>query len=269
VAGVNDDGADHQAPNVRDAGEYCRLVEVYLCRKNEGHLVRIAGPSFARVCGWAERGIPLNVVHRGIDRYFERYYSRGPRRRPVHIDFCEHDVLDVFDEWRRAVGVQAWGGRREAEGEGRAVAELGALEADPAEAAFRRERRASLPAHLERVIVRLTTLRAGGRLGPEADAAVDSAVRELDAARGRAAHLRGDARDAIVGRLRDLDLALVAAVRASIDDQEWHAIEREAQAELAPFKGGMTAEAHQRAVAASATRLLRERALLPAIAYDE
>ena len=44
---------------------------------------------------------------RGIDRYFERYYAKGPRRRPVRVEFCEADVLDVFDEWRRAVGVTA------------------------------------------------------------------------------------------------------------------------------------------------------------------
>ena len=42
----------------------------------------------------------------GIDRYFERYYAKGPRRRPVHVDHCEHDVLEMFDAWRRAVGVR-------------------------------------------------------------------------------------------------------------------------------------------------------------------
>ena len=55
--------------------------------------------------GWAAQGVPLKVACSGIDRYFERYYRKGPRRRPVKIDFCEADVLDVFDEWRRAVGV--------------------------------------------------------------------------------------------------------------------------------------------------------------------
>jgi hypothetical protein len=38
---------------------------------------------------------------------------------------------------------------------------------------------------------------------------------------------------------------------------------------MAPFKQGMTAEAHERAVAASATRLLRERTGLPVIAYED
>src|SRR4051812_30922397 len=85
--------------------EYCREIEAHLCRKNDGHLIRVTGPSFDLVSGWAANGIPLKVAFRGIDRYFERYYRAGPRRRPVRIDFCDADVLDVFDEWRRAVGL--------------------------------------------------------------------------------------------------------------------------------------------------------------------
>ena len=88
-----------------DRDQYCRDVETYLCRKNDGHLIRIVGPAFELVSGWASRGIPAKVVRHGVDRYFERYYAKGPRRRPVRIDFCEADVLDAFDEWRRAVGV--------------------------------------------------------------------------------------------------------------------------------------------------------------------
>ena len=53
-----------------EPSEYCREIEAYLCRKNDGHLIRIVGPSFERVSGWAERGVPLKVAFRGIDRYF-------------------------------------------------------------------------------------------------------------------------------------------------------------------------------------------------------
>src|SRR6187549_3350922 len=85
--------------------EFCREIETYLCKKNDGHLIRVVGPSFELVSRWAEQGIPIKVAYAGIDRYFERYYRQGPRRRPVRIDFCEADVLDVFDEWRRATGI--------------------------------------------------------------------------------------------------------------------------------------------------------------------
>ena len=56
--------------------DYCRQVEAYLCRKNDGHLIRIVGPAFEQVCAWASKGIPLKAVFRGIDRYVERYYAR-------------------------------------------------------------------------------------------------------------------------------------------------------------------------------------------------
>src|SRR5918993_5637438 len=98
--------AEPLAGSMMDGPEdYCRQIEAYLCRRNEGHLIRIVGPAFEQVCGWASRGIPIKVAYRGIDRYVERYYAKGPRRRPVRVEFCEADVLDVFDEWRRAVGV--------------------------------------------------------------------------------------------------------------------------------------------------------------------
>ena len=42
-------------------GEYCRAVESYLCKVNGGHLVRIVGPAFDRVCDWEARGIPVTL----------------------------------------------------------------------------------------------------------------------------------------------------------------------------------------------------------------
>ena len=43
--------------NGHDAAEdYCRAVEAYLCRKNDGHLIRIVGPAFEQVCAWSRRG---------------------------------------------------------------------------------------------------------------------------------------------------------------------------------------------------------------------
>ena len=38
--------------------EYCRAIETYLCQKNDGHLIRVVGPSFEIVAGWATTGVP-------------------------------------------------------------------------------------------------------------------------------------------------------------------------------------------------------------------
>jgi hypothetical protein len=87
--------------------EYCREIEAFLCRKNDGHLIRVVGPSFDLVSAWAAQGVPLKIAFEGIERYFVRYYRKGSRRRPVRIDSCEHDVLDAFDEWRRCLNTAA------------------------------------------------------------------------------------------------------------------------------------------------------------------
>jgi hypothetical protein len=51
---------------------YCREIESFLCRKNDGHLIRIVGPSFELVRGWADARHPFKIACQGIDRYFVR-----------------------------------------------------------------------------------------------------------------------------------------------------------------------------------------------------
>src|SRR5207247_2606301 len=126
-------------------------------------------PSFDLVSGWRTQGVPLMVAFRGIDRSFDRYYRKGPRRRPLKIDFCEADVLDAFDEWRRALG-------------------LTAIAAAGADVDSKRPGRASLslPAHLERVVLRLTNATASGHVDASIGPVIDAAARELDTARASA-----------------------------------------------------------------------------------
>jgi hypothetical protein len=222
---------------------FCREIEAYLCRKNDGHLIRIVGPAFDQVCAWASQGVPLKVAFRGIDRYFDRYYAKGPRRRPVRVEFCEADVLDVFDEWRRAVGVPAG-----SEGPGLPDA------------------RHSLPSHLDRVVARLTALRGGE--DRSLDSVVDDIVRELDGTRARAKGLRGDARQAFIDRLSSLDETLLQAARRTCSEDELRELAEEADLELAPFRARLPAESYDQARRAAVDRLVRERFRLPAIAFE-
>jgi len=230
--------------------EYCREIERYLCQKNDGHLIRVVGPSFGIVSGWAGQGVPLKIAFAGIDRYFERYYRKGPRRRPVKIDFCDADVLDVFDEWRRATGVPSAAVSSEIDHQQPAIT----------------NKSVSLPAHLERVVLRLTSARAGGVLGEEFDPLIDRAAAELDVARAKAGGLRGEGRQAMLERLSALDAELVQAARAALDATSAAALSREADEELAGFRSAMTPEAFARAREAVISRLVRERRGLPTIA---
>jgi len=238
--------------------DYCRQVEAHLCRKNDGHLIRIVGPAFEQVCGWAVRGVPLNVAMRGIDRYFERYYAKGPRRRPVRVEFCEADVMDVFDEWRRALGITV----ADAVHADDPTVTADSVPASPAQT----HRHESLPAHLERVVARLTALRAGE--DRSLDATLDAIVSEIDLARAGAKAIRGDARQTLIERLRALDRQLLDAAVAQCDAHTMTALTAEADADLAPFRGRMAPETYEQSRRAAIDRLLRERRRLPMVAFE-
>lgn len=233
-----------------DPAQYCREVEAYLCRKNDGHLIRIVGPAFEKVDEWATRGIPLKVVFRGIDRYVERCHARGPRRFPVRVEFCESDILVFFDAWRRAVGVTMAGGAGTVEAEGQ------------------RRRPPGLAMHLDRTIARLTACRAGSAGSPQVHEALERIVQELDAMRAEARRARGDARARLVARLAELDGQMLEAVRQGSDPPWIEAARREAETELAPFRSRVSSEEFARMLGRAADRELRDRLGLPNLRFE-
>jgi hypothetical protein len=233
--------------------DYCREIESYLCQKNDGHLIRVVGPSFELVSGWAIEGVPLKVAFAGIDRYFERYYRKGPRRRPVRIDFCEADVLDAFDEWRRAIGLP--------------LAQSGDAESQEADDT-RSKSNATLPAHLERVVLRLTNALASGRFDASAGQLIDRIAHELDLARASSRGVRGEARRSLVVRLASLDAELGALAVEALAPEERSAIQREADEELEGFRGRLSPEAYARAHAVVVDRLARKSLGLPTVSFS-
>ncbi len=241
-----------------DADAYCREIEAHLCRRNAGHLVRVAGPAFEMVAGWAAQGIPLKVALNGIDRAVDRRDAKGSSRRPLRVEFCEADVLDAFDAWRRAVGVGTAGGG----GLGQEAA------ADSAADEPRQRSGPSLRAHLDRVVTRLTDCLASGAVGGDLERAIDRAVAELGEARAASRGLRGDARAALITRLQAVDDELMAAARAATSPDVLEALGREAGQDLAAFRGRMPADDYSRAVEAATVKLLRERLKLPDIRYE-
>jgi hypothetical protein len=226
-----------------DLADYCRQLESYLCQKNGGHLIRIVGPAFERVRSWAERGVPLKIALRGIDRCCERYNARPVRRRPVRIEFCEPDILELFDDWRRAVGVGS---------------------ADSSSAA----RKPSLASHIERVVARLIAVRPGdGRPLPDVTI-IDAAVRELDGLLAAARKSRGEKRDSIMARLAQLDRELLDGAVGSLDAAAAARFRRDAETEIAIYLTRMPVDERETAIERAFRGLVRERAGLPTIAFE-
>lgn len=245
-----------------DDVEYCREIESYLCRKNGGHLVRIVGPSFETVCKWSEQGVPLKIVFRGIDRCVDRAAAKGGRRRPLRIEFCEADILAVFDDWRRAVGVTI--GSLVAAGSSEPMQVSEAAEVCDDEVS---SRRGSLPAHISRSVARL--LAAKSEPPDQAfDGTISRIIQELDTMAASAKNVRREVRSSMIERLAVLDAELIAAARPRVDAPTADALQREADAELAAFTSRMPPEGLARARQLAFERLLRESLNLPVLSYE-
>ena len=231
---------------MHDVAAYCRQLEAYLCQKNGGHLIRIVGPAFEQVAGWYQQGIPLKIALRGIDQCCERRATGTGRRRPVRIEFCEADILALFDDWRRAVGVSP------------AVAAA----VDPP-----LPRRPSLAAHVERAVARLVAVRTGEHGGVPASV-IDGIVRELDRIAATARGARGCDRTALVDELSALDDLLMRAASDGLSEEASARLRREAEDELAPFGQRIAPDARAAAAAAAYRRLVRETLRLPRLTFD-
>jgi len=247
-----------------DIDAYCRDIEAHLCRRNGGHLVRIAGPAFDLVRGWAQRGIPLKVALQGIDRYVDRSSARGMRRRPARVEFCEADVMEAFDAWRRAVGIH----RAAAEGASGSDGGGNAAPTDTdGETAPRSRARESLSTHLDRVIVRLTSLRSGD-VAEAWDAALEELVRTLDAMHPAARRAKGATRERLLAELETLDARLMERVRTAVGADLLAEAAREASLELEPFAARLSPAAYAAAFRRCEHRILKERLRLPTITLD-
>lgn len=231
------------APDQVDVAAYCRHVEAYLCRRNGGHLVRIVGPGFELVRGWASEGVPLTLVERAIDACSERREARRDGARALRIEFCEADVRTEFQRWRRAVGPYIGGGTEAQE------------DAAPA---------AGLASHLTRASERLA--RAAARLGHSEAfrAALDAIIVRVAAVQTESKGARGEQRAQFVDALARIDRDLMEAAR---DEAARSGVAPDltdaAATQLAPWRARMTGEAWAGAIGAAADRLLRDRLDLP------
>jgi hypothetical protein len=184
------------------------------------------------------------------------------RRRPVRVEFCEADVLDAFDAWKRAVGIHRAEAFAGADGDADQAGPPAAGEDAP-----RARPRESLSTHLDRVIIRLTSLRAGETAGAW-DAILDEFVRTLDAMHPAARRARGEARERMLAELEALDARLLEQARAVAAADLLADAAREATAELEPFAGRLSAAAYAAAHRRCENRVIRERLRLPTLALE-
>lgn len=231
-----------------DQAVYCRDVESYLCRRNDGHLIRIVGPAFELVCTWAQKQIPLSVVHKAIDRVVGRRESSGMVRRPLRIEYCADDVMELFLEWRRAVG---------------AVSDIN-LQTDDANMS----QRFSLVAHLDRVILELTKWHSQNKEPAQAVDEVKKVIETLDGLRSRAKRATGADRNLLIEELREIDRLLILAAWEHLSPSTSKALQIEAEEALSAYRDRMTDQVFKGSVRSEVDRLLRDRLNFPRIKFE-
>ncbi len=229
-----------------DVGEYCRRVEEHLTKVNGGHLVRVVGPAFELVRGWAHDGVPLSVVFRGIERKAERR-AAADAGRPLRLEFCEGDVTAIFNGWRRAVGLN-----RDTE-----VTE----ESEATET----RRKPSLSKHVERALDRLSRAMGRDDWPDRLRADADRILMALAGIRESARTARGAVRDELAEQLRALDADIASAASAAAPPALVAELRGEAEQELAPFRDRLEGDAWRHSIAITVDRLLRDRLGLPAL----
>jgi hypothetical protein len=83
-----------------------------------------------------------------------------------------------------------------------------------------------------------------------------------------ASGLRGDARQALIARLAALDVEILQAARAALDERAQTALMNDADADLAAFRDRMASDAFARARDAAFDRRVRDQFGLPIVAFS-
>ena len=242
-------------------GQYCRRVESYMCQKNDGHLIRIVGPTFDLVRGWADGGIPISVVERAIDRTYSRYYAIGTKRKPVRVEYCEQEVIVLFDEWKRAVG----------------IGKVSSLQLDEPkikdDTTFIMQAVAgkrSLASHLEEVGGRLDAWAfecSGSVADSELSRCAAEAASVVSGIRIGAERLRGASRTAALELLNELDERFRDCARSVADDELLKRLQAEATESVKPFRSRMSQGVFNETVRVATDRLLVDYFKLPLVSY--
>ena len=91
----------HLSPITMNYFNYFTEIEDTFVRRR-GKTLLLSPVDWALIENWKEKGVPLHVALRGIEKSFDSYESR-PRSRSVKtLLYCQEEVEAQFDEWLEA-----------------------------------------------------------------------------------------------------------------------------------------------------------------------
>ncbi len=212
---------------------YFSDIEEHFCRRR-GTVLVVSPLDWAVMETWKEAGLPLEAVLRGIDATFDKYDRRPSKTRKINsLTYCTQEVLAAAEDMKEA----AVGAKREPQQH--------SLEAE----------------HIRNYLQR----NAAEFAKAKAPAGAEKLVREDARALEEIAAGLGDAPDVeeIERRMTVMEEKLFAALLAATDDSALVEIRAQAERELSPYRGKMTAPQIEQLLRQYTNKKLLERYGLP------
>jgi hypothetical protein len=187
---------------------------------------------------WKEAGIPVEAVLRGIDAAFDKYDRRAKKTRKVNsLAYCQQEVLAAVEDLKEA----ATGSKR-----------------DPGATTIPNE---ALAEYFERNAQQLEACKH------ESEAVLRLALGQAKTLRELAAELKANPApaelEALERRMTVAEEKLFAALWSNASDEELLEARTQAERELAPYRGKMTAAQIDQLLRQFGNKQLLERHKLP------
>jgi hypothetical protein len=229
------------SPLILNYFNYFSEIEETFNRRRGKHLF-LSPLDWALIETWQQRGVPLHVVLRGIEKVFDGVDSQPKRKRTVKsLMYCREEIEALHQEWlERQIGKNQTNGN----GESFAGKEDSLLPAD------------SIKAHLENVKGELTLARrkAAGEL-KEALTRVISRLSELEKNYADAESLENS--------LSDLEKLIDETLLKTTDETTLESFKEEINKQLASYRGKMEREVFAQTFELMLLKKLRESANIP------
>ncbi|MGI8467243.1 MAG: hypothetical protein ACR2N3_02215 [Pyrinomonadaceae bacterium] len=207
--------------------------------RRRGKYLFLSPLDWALIESWQERGVPLHIVLRGIEKVFDNYDAKPNRKRTIKgLSFCREEIEAQHEEWlERQVGKNA--------GETTAPQSENVLFAYD-----------SIREHLRRVT---------SELKDAARNAGDDLRENLERVSARLAELEKDYADAesLENSLSDLEKSIDDALLETADKTRLEELNAQTVKNLASYHGKMEKDIYQRTFDLMILKSLRERAGIP------
>ncbi|HEY0051317.1 MAG TPA: hypothetical protein VGB68_18620 [Pyrinomonadaceae bacterium] len=210
--------------------------------RRRGKYLFLSPLDWALIESWQERGVPLHIILRGIEKVFDGVDNQPKRRRSVKsLMYCREEIEAQYEEWlERQVG------KSQTDGDGAAETEIET-------SLFSDE---NVKTHLENAAQSLT----------RAQAKAKGELREvLLRVSARLAELEKSFNDAenLESALGDLEHLIDAALLETADEKTLASLKAETDKLMAQYRGKMEKEVYDRTFDLMLLKTLREAAEIP------